>query len=539
MAKKNKRPVHQLSILLGDGSETSEMTNNQSSDRTPAKKPSSFWASLGRGERIGAAAICLLLVMGALGAGLGDKIISTFSSKNTQQGTNQTAKNNGSFLSALNPFAEPSLPTATPQLSKEYIYAGSRMLAVEDANSTAATPTPPPPTPTPTPGNGCTPTTTVTEGDLAPGGIPSFGVTSGAGSVTVDSVNAGTGTQSLTLVSATNATVNIPAFPAGTYNPVVVTFTAINPALAVDFTLRAANTYHAIFVRVRCGDQACTPTTTVTEGDLFAGGIPSFGVSSGLNSVTVDHVNAGSGLQSLTLVSATNAVVNIPAFTPGTTAPVVVTFTTPSPGLVVDFTLRAASSFHAINIRVRCGGTTQNTFRGRATSVNATINGVNGVLADTGALPAAGGFITQSLASGNLFGGALTTGELEATTQGAGDQSRSQAVVANLYLNVGGNTFTSVILSESSQCSCTANGPSCVGGLFGNLLINDVAVTITGQANQTVNLQPSGTVIINEQIRTGAGNTASLTANGLHIIIPGQADIILSSAHSDISCATP
>jgi len=41
--------------------------------------------------------------------------------------------------SSWNPLAAP-LPTATPQLSKEYIYAGSRLLAVEDANATAAPP---------------------------------------------------------------------------------------------------------------------------------------------------------------------------------------------------------------------------------------------------------------------------------------------------------------------------------------------------------------------------------------------------------------
>ena len=41
--------------------------------------------------------------------------------------------------SSWNPYAAP-LPTPTPQLSKEYIYAGSRMLAVEDANATAALP---------------------------------------------------------------------------------------------------------------------------------------------------------------------------------------------------------------------------------------------------------------------------------------------------------------------------------------------------------------------------------------------------------------
>ncbi|MBA4121828.1 MAG: hypothetical protein H0X72_05110 [Acidobacteria bacterium] len=63
-------------------------------------------------------------------------------------------------------------------------------------------------------------------------------------------------------------------------------------------------------------------------------------------------------------------------------------------------------------------------------------------------------------------------------------------------------------------------------------------VAITGQPNQTVNLPGGGTVIINEQIRTGSGNSASITANGLHIIIPGVADVIISSAHSDISCGT-
>ena len=42
--------------------------------------------------------------------------------------------------STWNPFAAP-LPTPTPQLAKEYIYAGSRLLAVEDANANAAPPT--------------------------------------------------------------------------------------------------------------------------------------------------------------------------------------------------------------------------------------------------------------------------------------------------------------------------------------------------------------------------------------------------------------
>ena len=161
--------------------------------------------------------------------------------------------------------------------------------------------------------------------------------------------------QSLTVVSATNAVVNIPPFTPGTQMPVVVTFTPINPGLAVDFTLRAASTFHAANIRARCA-QVCTPTTTVTEGDLFPGGIVSFGIMSGPGSVTVDHVDAGTGLRSLTVVGTpTNAVVMIPAFTQGTFMPVTVTFIPIDPNQPVDFTLRAASTFHAANIRARCG----------------------------------------------------------------------------------------------------------------------------------------------------------------------------------------
>jgi len=409
----------------------------------------------------------------------------------------------------------------------------------------------------------------VTEGNLFPGGIVSFGVSSGPGSVTVDHVNAGTGLQSLTVVGVpVNAVVNIPAFAPGTQAPVVITFTAINPALPVDFTLRAASTFHAANIRVRCGTvtptptptptpgNACTPATTVTEGNLFPGGIVSFGVGSGPSSVTVDHVNAGTGLQQLTLVGMPiNAVVNIPPFAPGTQAPVVVTFTAINPTLPVDFTLRAASTFHAANIRVRCGILTPTpnptpggatTFSGRATSVNATLAGINATLNDTGSLPAAGGFITRSLASGNVLGGALTTGILDAITQGAGDQSRSQAIVANLNLNVGGNTITSDLVPASSQCTCTTSGPpECDGGvMIANLRINGVFIPIAG-VNQTVNLSGGGTVVINEHIRTGAGNAVSLTVNGVRVSIPpliagtpAVANVILAAARSEISCGT-
>jgi hypothetical protein len=86
------------------------------------------------------------------------------------------------------------------------------------------------------------------------GGAAQFtSITAGSGSITVDSINSGNGLQSFTLVSATNANVNIPAFTFGTYDPVTATFTVPNSAQAVDFTLRAATRASGVLIRAQCG----------------------------------------------------------------------------------------------------------------------------------------------------------------------------------------------------------------------------------------------------------------------------------------------
>jgi len=80
--------------------------------------------------------------------------------------------------------------------------------------------------------------------------------------------------------------------------------------------------------------------------------------------------------------------------------------------------------------------------------------------------------------------------------------------------------------------------------MIDNFRINGVFIVITLVPNQTISV-PGGTVIINEHIRAGQGNSASLTINGVHIIIPTLipgtppiADIVISRAHSDINCGT-
>ncbi len=108
----------------------------------------------------------------------------------------------------------------------------------------------------------CTPTLTVTEGNLAPGGPASFTVLPQAGGVSIDHVGTnvapiGTGLRSLTLLpGAINVTITSPVLPfisaTGEYNPVVVNFTPTDPTMPVDFTLRAASLFHAANIRVQC-----------------------------------------------------------------------------------------------------------------------------------------------------------------------------------------------------------------------------------------------------------------------------------------------
>ncbi len=74
-----------------------------------------------------------LIGSGAIGAGL--KYLEE--DARTQQKLQVKDRN---IISSVNPFIAPPTPTPTPQLSKEYIYAGSRLLAVEDANASVAQP---------------------------------------------------------------------------------------------------------------------------------------------------------------------------------------------------------------------------------------------------------------------------------------------------------------------------------------------------------------------------------------------------------------
>jgi hypothetical protein len=129
MSKKKRNAVQELNMLGSKESVKSASDSSAAKSNVISSPSTGWWQSLGKVERLAVIVFGLLLVSVAVGkAGLGNKLVNAFSVNTNSR--NQLVTNN-----SLNP-----LPTSTPQLSKEYIYAGSRLLAVEDANANAAPP---------------------------------------------------------------------------------------------------------------------------------------------------------------------------------------------------------------------------------------------------------------------------------------------------------------------------------------------------------------------------------------------------------------
>jgi hypothetical protein len=192
------------------------------------------------------------------------------------------------------------------------------------------------------------------------------------------------------------------------------------------------------------------------------------------------------------------------------------------PGIVADAT--APSATQAM------------TYSGRATVVQATpltLVSTSVTLVDAGPLPSSGGAMEASLLNASEPG-LLTAEVLDAETVGQGNASRSEASVAELTLTVGGNTISADFLQARATAMCTDNGATASGSSdITELTVNGQTVAISGMPNQTVTLPNGlGQVIINEQTPGPGG----ITVNALHVTVNGVADVVISSAHADITC---
>ncbi len=175
-------------------------------------------------------------------------------------------------------------------------------------------------------------------------------------------------------------------------------------------------------------------------------------------------------------------------------------------------------------------------FSGQATAAQATVLGITTVISEAGPLPSSGGAAEASLLQASVPG-LLTAEVLHAATIGQGDRSRSEASVANLSLTVAGNTLAADFLMSRAMAVCTSHGPEVSGSSeIAALVINGQPIVVSGAPNQTIAL-PNGQVIINEQSSTVQGTSGEITVNALHVIVNGVADVVIASAHADVSCA--
>jgi hypothetical protein len=190
-------------------------------------------------------------------------------------------------------------------------------------------------------------------------------------------------------------------------------------------------------------------------------------------------------------------------------------------------------------------------YSGRAIVVQATVLGVGTInLGDTGPLPAEGGARDGSLltvgVSREQTGGflELTAVAGHSATVGQGSSSRAEASVAQVSMNVAENAIEASILRSQAEATCDGQGRATVRGSseVALLVVNGEEIAVTGEPNQRIDL-PNGSIVINEQSFREDGNAAEITVNALHVTtfvpLTGQllADVVISSAHADITCA--
>ena len=156
------------------------------------------------------------------------------------------------------------------------------------------------------------------------------------------------------------------------------------------------------------------------------------------------------------------------------------------------------------------------------------------IFSDTGDLPPTGGSLSATLLTISL-GNTLDSRTITASTGGSGGVASSSAHQEMVVAFQGQPAqVTADVVEAHSQATCAGvQGSSVVT----NLTFGGVAVTVTGQPNQTVVIANVATLVINEQILVPGAR--DITVNALHLFVGTGEQVILSSAHSDVTCATP
>lgn len=203
----------------------------------------------------------------------------------------------------------------------------------------------------------------------------------------------------------------------------------------------------------------------------------------------------------------------------------------------------------------------ENNFSGQAFVVKANVAGlINTTFIDTGLLPSQGGSLKESLKELDLPG-LISAQLLEAETWGGGDVAGAEARVADVSVAIGGIGVIASLVESTTKAECVYGQPKASGNAqIDSLSVAGIPIKITDEPNAVTTIKLPivgklpllgdtlplvGTVkVVLEETKKSYANpwSAAITVNAVHIIVKNllgliTSDVIISSAHSDISCA--
>ena len=174
-------------------------------------------------------------------------------------------------------------------------------------------------------------------------------------------------------------------------------------------------------------------------------------------------------------------------------------------------------------------------YSGQATALRASVLGIEGTFADTGALPGSGGKKKVSFAGVNLLG-LVAADAVTASTQGQGNHSRSRSSLSDVELHVPGLALGATAVRSEAEARCRGGEPQVDGSSkLAGLTVNGKPIVVTELPN--VKVPALGyTVVLNEQTTSTEGSRGEITVNAVHVYGPGV-DVVIASSYADIECA--
>lgn len=220
----------------------------------------------------------------------------------------------------------------------------------------------------------------------------------------------------------------------------------------------------------------------------------------------------------------------------------------PAPTSILTFALPAALLLASCDTRLPTapedgseldadGKPRRTTYSVQATAYRGGPAGSQTVLGYNATLPEHGGLVDSAVTNADVDG-VFRAGSMHASIMGQGDRAEAFAGGGPLWFGSGGDTITVDLVVMRATAVWSRSGARLSGSSeFTRLVVNGVAVTVTGRRNQIVPLR-GGTLVLNEQ-SSPASPTGGIEVTALHIVLDDGSDHVICSGQANISGKKP